>query len=85
MPKNPGDKPLKYRELRKKLRDLRGVQEIKKRAKGSERMFYHPNINGKPAFYPVKCHGEGTELSKEIVRAARQRFNIPIEEFYQSS
>jgi len=48
-------------------------------------MFYHPNINGKPAFYPVRCHGEGTELSKEIVRAARQRFNIPIEEFYQSS
>ncbi|GAI08981.1 unnamed protein product [marine sediment metagenome] len=80
MPKNIGDRPLKYRELRKKLRDLRGVQE--KKGKGSERILYHPNINGKPAFYPVKCHGEGDELSKPVVRAARQRFNIPIEEFY---
>ena len=52
MPRNPGDKPLKYRELRKKLRDLRGVKERKKRAKGSERMFYHPNVNGRPAFTP---------------------------------
>ena len=82
MPKKLGDKPLKYRELRKRLRDLRGVKEIKKRAKGSERMFYHPNINGKPVFYPVKCHGEGDEISKPLVRATRQRFNIPIEEFY---
>lgn len=82
MPKALRDKPLKYRELRKKLRDFRGVVEKRKRGKGSERMFYHPNINGRPAFYPVKCHGEGDELSKEVVRAARQRFNISIEEFY---
>lgn len=82
MPKTSGDKPLKYRELRKKLHDLRGVQEKIKRGKGSERMFYHPNINGKPVFYPVKCHGEGDEISKPVVRAARQRFSISIEEFY---
>ncbi len=82
MSKNLGDKPLKYRELRKRLRNLRGVEERKKRGKGSERMFYHPNINGRPVFYPIRCHGEGDELSKPIVRAARERFNISLEEFY---
>jgi len=81
MPKPSGDKPLKYRELRKKLREF-GVQEFRKRGKGSERMLHHPNINGRPVWYPIKCHGEGDELSKHIVRAARERFNIKLEEFY---
>jgi len=66
MPKPSGDKPLKYRELRKKLRKF-GVQEFRKRGKGSERMLHHPNINGRPVWYPIKCHGEGDELSKHIV------------------
>lgn len=81
MPKPSGDKPLKYRELRKKLGKF-GVQEFRKRGKGSERMLHHPNINGRPVWYPMKCHGEGDELSKHIVRAARERFNIKLEEFY---
>jgi len=81
MPKPSGDKPLKYRELRKKLRKF-GVQEFRKRGKGSERMLHHPNINGRPVWYPIKCHGEGDELSRHIVRAARERFNIKLEEFY---
>jgi predicted RNA binding protein YcfA (HicA-like mRNA interferase family) len=81
MPKPSGDKPLKCRELCKKLRKF-GVQEFRKRGKGSERMLHHPNINGRPVWYPIKCHGEGDELSKHIVRAARERFNIKLEEFY---
>ncbi|MEE9191654.1 MAG: hypothetical protein V3U04_03440 [Candidatus Aerophobetes bacterium] len=81
MPKPSSDKPLKYRELRKKLGKF-GVQEFRKRGKGSERMLHHPNINGRPVWYPMKCHGEGDELSKHIVRAARERFNIKLEEFY---
>ena len=81
MPKPSGDKPLKYRELRKKLRKF-GVQEFRKRGKGSERMLHHPNINGRPVWYPIKCHGERDELSRYIVRAARERFNIKLEEFY---
>lgn len=28
------------------------------RAKGSERMIYHPDVNGRPASHPVKYHGE---------------------------
>ncbi len=75
------DKPLQYRILRKKLRKF-GVTEDKSRGKGSERILFHPNINGKPKIFTVKCHGEGTELSKNVVRAAREKFNIEIEEFY---
>ena len=82
MPKPSGDKPLRYRELRKKLRDLRGVTEKIRRGKGSNRGLFHPNIDGKPVWYFVKCHGEGDILRKEVVRATRQRFNISIEEFY---
>jgi len=47
VPNPSGDKPLKYREIKKKLKRF-GVIEDKKRGKGSERMLYHPNINGKP-------------------------------------
>lgn len=81
MPNPLSDKPLKYRELRKKLKRF-GVQPYTERGKGSNRGFYHPDINGKPAWIFVKCHGEGDELSKEVVRATRQRFNIELEEFY---
>jgi len=75
------DKPLQYRILRKKLRKF-GVTEDKSRGKGSERILSHPNINGKPKIFTVKCHGEGAELSRNIVRAAREKFNIKIEKFY---
>lgn len=66
MPNPSGDKSLKYRELRKKLKKF-GVQEIKKRGKGSERGLFHPNIQGRPRWYFIKCHGEGKELSKAVV------------------
>ena len=75
------DKPLRYRELRSKLRNF-GVTEYRDRGKGSNRGLYHPDINGKPVWYYIKCHGEGNELSKAVVRAARERFNISLEEFY---
>jgi len=81
MPKSPGDRPLKYSELVKKLKNF-GVIPIPGRGKGSNRGFYHPNIMGKPTWFFVKCHGEGTELSKPVVSAARRRFNIKSEEFY---
>lgn len=81
MPKPPPDRPLKYRELYKKLRKF-GVTGITQRGKGSNRGFFHPNINGKPAWHFVKCHGEGDELNKDVVRATREKFNIKPEDFY---
>lgn len=81
MPDLSRDKPLTYRELWKKLNKF-GVQQFRKKGKGSHRGLYHPNINGRPVWYIVKCHGEGDELSRSVVRAVRQRFNIKIEDFY---
>lgn len=81
MPRHFRDKPLKYRVLRSKLRNF-GVKEDKSRGKGSERILYHPNINGKPKIFTLKCHGEGTELDRNVIKAAREKFNIKIEEFY---
>ena len=47
------------------------------RAKGSERMIYHPDVNGRPASHPVKYHGEGTELRKGVLSSLIRRFSLP--------
>lgn len=47
------------------------------RAKGSERMIYHPDVNGRPASHPVKYHGEGTELRKGVLSSLIRRFALP--------
>jgi hypothetical protein len=47
------------------------------RGKGSERMFYHPDINGRPASHPVKCHGEGTPLNQKTLSSLIRRFALP--------
>jgi hypothetical protein len=52
-------KPLKYRVLRKKLKQY-GVLENKSRGKGSERMF-EGVVRGRIVRYPTKCHSEGDE------------------------
>jgi predicted RNA binding protein YcfA (HicA-like mRNA interferase family) len=71
-------KPRTYREVVKILRryDPR-FEVLLDRGKGSERVIYHPDINGRPASIPVKCHGEGTELRKGIISAILRRFNLP--------
>jgi hypothetical protein len=71
-------KPRKYREVVKILRhhDSR-FEFLQDRGKGSERIIYHPDVNGRPASIPVKCHGEGTELRKGVISAIIRRFNLP--------
>lgn len=70
--------PRKYREVVKILRQYDPRFEFwQNRGKGSERIIYHPDINGRPASIPVKCHGEGTELRKGIISAIIRRFNLP--------
>jgi hypothetical protein len=49
----------------------------KNRGKGSERMIYHPDVNGRPESFPVKCHGENTELSVGVISAIIRRFDLP--------
>jgi predicted RNA binding protein YcfA (HicA-like mRNA interferase family) len=71
-------RPRKYREVVKILRKHDSRFEFwEDRGKGSERIIYHPDINGRPASIPVKCHGEGTELRKGIISAIIRRFNLP--------
>lgn len=71
-------KPRKYREVVKILRNYDPrFQILEKRGKGSERVIYHPDINGRPTSIPVKCHGEGTELRKGIISEIIRRFNLP--------
>ncbi len=50
-------KPLKYRDLRKRLRNY-GVEEDKARGKGSERIFYGV-VDGKPVAYPTNATVRG--------------------------
>jgi hypothetical protein len=71
-------KPYKFNELVKKLREHDSRFEIwANRGKGSERMIYHPDINGRPQSYPVKCHKESQELRKGVISAIIRRFSLP--------
>jgi hypothetical protein len=71
-------KPYKFRVLLRKLRkhDPR-FQVFTNRAKGSERMLYHPDIQGRPESFPLKCHSENQELRKGVVSAIIRRFRLP--------
>ena len=79
-------KPLKYRELRKRLKNF-GVVEDKKRGKGSERMFVGI-VAGRKVTFPTKCHNEGDEKPVPVIEAIRRAFQltdehqVSDEEFY---
>lgn len=40
-------------------------------------MIFHPSIDGKPQSYPVKCHGEGTDIYVGGLKAIIRRFKLP--------
>jgi predicted RNA binding protein YcfA (HicA-like mRNA interferase family) len=71
-------KPRKFRELVRTLSDFDPRFEFfENRGKGSERIIYHPDINGRSESFPVKCHGENTELRKGVISGIIRRFNLP--------
>ena len=71
-------KPHKYRELVRILKDFDArFQFIARRGKGSHRMVYHPSIDGRAESFPLKCHGENTELSKGVIGDLVRRFKLP--------
>lgn len=71
-------KPYKFRRLIRKLREYDPRFEVfTRRGKGSERMLYHPNIEGRPEAFPVKCHNENQELRRGVVSAVIRRFKLP--------
>jgi hypothetical protein len=71
-------KPLKYRKLRKILGTF-GIAEIKKRGKGSERMFGGV-VKGRFVHYPTKCHNEGDEKPIPVIEAIRRAFALTEED-----
>ena len=74
--------PQKFSKLVKKLKDYDDRFEFyTKRGKGSERMIYHSNINGRAASYPITCHGKNTEIGKGMVKAIIRRFSLPNDVF----
>lgn len=71
-------RPLKYRELKKKLLAYDPRFEFdKKRGKGSERHIYHPDIDGRSVGHTITCHGEGDEIKKGLLSSIIRRFKLP--------
>ncbi len=76
-------RPLRYRELLQKLRPY-GVEE-RHGGKGSERILIKPEPPGsnRGPQITIRCHGEGDEISKPVIRAVLRRFNISPDEFWK--
>lgn len=71
-------KPYTFRDLIKALKGYdKRFEVFTHRGKGSERIIYHPDINGRPESFPVKYHGPGTELRKGVISAIIRRFDLP--------
>lgn len=71
-------KPYKFRDLIKKLRKFdQRFEAWSNRGKGSHRMIYHPDVDGRPVSYPVMCHGRGQEIDKNYVRDLIRAFKLP--------
>ena len=80
MPKSP----LKLRELLKRLSRY-GIVVARNRGKGSEIILLKPKEPGsaKGPQYPMKNHGQGTEISIPVILALLRRFGIDEEEFWR--
>jgi len=70
--------PLKLRELLKKLKPYGIVTLSNKRGKGSEIILLLPDSPGskKGLQYPLKNHGQGTEISIPVINGILRRFQI---------
>lgn len=77
----PRARPLKYRVLRKRLREF-GFKESKQRGPGSERVFYHENFRGQRRFYSVTHHGDNIDVLVGQLEALRRHFGLTKEELY---
>jgi len=47
------------------------------KGKGSHRMLFHPDINGRSESYPLKFHGKKTEVRIGHLTAIIRRFDLP--------
>jgi len=79
MPKGP----LPLKKFIKRLKEF-GVITMHKRGKGSEIILVKPNEEGsmQGPQYPIKNHGENTEIYGPVIKAALRRFGIDEKEFW---
>jgi len=77
-------KPLKVKELIKKLSAYGIVVLKKKRGKGSERILLKPIEPGskKGPQYPIKHHGDATEIPIPVILAILRHFDIDKDSFW---
>jgi len=77
-------KPLKLRVFINKLKPYGIKLFSRKRGKGSEVILVKPDAPGsrKGAQYPIKNHGEGTEISIPVINAVLRRFGIDKNNFW---
>ena len=68
------DRPLTYRNLFRILRTY-GVFEESNRGKGSERMLMRI-VDGHPLRIPTRCHNEGDEKPRDVIRSIRRRLKL---------
>lgn len=50
------------------------------RGKGSHRIIYHPDIDGKKVSYPIPYH-RGHDMKKGYLKEIIKRFNLPVDIF----
>ena len=76
-------RPLKFREFLDRLKSY-GIVVMAKRGKGSEVILLKPEAPGskRGLQYPIKHHGDGTELYIPVINAVLRRFGIKPEEFW---
>lgn len=69
------DFPLKYRRLRAILKTFSVNEDSSKRGKGSERMLVGV-VDGKVIRLPTKCHNEGDEKPRAVIRSIRRQLKL---------
>jgi hypothetical protein len=77
-------RPLKLRELLKRLKPY-GIVTMAKRGKGSERILLQPESPGskRGPQYPIKDHGQGTEIKLPVIDNILRRFHIDPSDFWK--
>lgn len=76
--------PLSFKKLQKRLKKYGIVTMVRKRGKGSETILLKPNKKDskKGPQYPIKNHGDGTEISIPVINAVLRRFEINKDGFW---
>ncbi|MBI2946529.1 MAG: type II toxin-antitoxin system HicA family toxin [Verrucomicrobia bacterium] len=70
-------KPHRADEVLRILREYDSRFEVlANRGKGSHRMIYHPEVNGRAVSMPITYH-KGRDVGKGLLRAIIRRFNLP--------